>query len=76
MILGAGRNRVTDNVDPGVGIALHKKVGDPVDPGESLATIHYNDRGRLDAALARLHGGFEVTDQPVARGPLFREVIE
>ncbi|MEO5761613.1 MAG: thymidine phosphorylase [Vicinamibacteria bacterium] len=76
MILGAGRNRVTDNVDPGVGIALHKKVGDPVDRGESVATIHYNDRVRLDAALGRLQGGFEVNDRPVARAPLFREVIE
>jgi pyrimidine-nucleoside phosphorylase len=76
MILGAGRNKVTDPVDHGVGIELHRKVGDAVDEGDLLATLHYNDRSRLEAALVKLDHGFEVGDGIVSPVPLFRQVIQ
>ena len=46
VILGGGRERKEDSVDPAVGIVLHKKVGDAVAAGEPLATIHYNSEAR------------------------------
>ena len=50
VILGGGRERKEDSVDPAVGFVLHKKVGDAVSSGESLCTVHYNSdalaRGR------------------------------
>ena len=39
VILGGGRERKEDSVDPAVGIVLHKKVGDRIVAGEPLATI-------------------------------------
>jgi pyrimidine-nucleoside phosphorylase len=76
MILGAGRNTVTDRIDPAVGIELSRKVGDPVDEGDLLATLHFNEPARLDAALARLSGAFEIASQPVPPPPLVRRIIE
>lgn len=76
MILGAGRNTVTDQVDPSVGIGLSRKTGDPVEKGDLLATLHYNDAAKLDAALVRMQGVFEIGSEPVARQPLVRRVIE
>ena len=76
MILGAGRNTVADKVDPAVGIELALKVGDAVSRGDLLATLHFNDQARLDAALVRLDGAFEIAAEPVPAHPLVRRVIE
>jgi pyrimidine-nucleoside phosphorylase len=43
--LGAGRARVEDPVDHGVGLVVHRKVGEPVEAGEPLCTIHHGARG-------------------------------
>ncbi|SJZ66632.1 pyrimidine-nucleoside phosphorylase [Pilibacter termitis] len=43
MKLGAGREKKEDDIDFAVGILLHKKVGDYVEVGESLLTIHANN---------------------------------
>ncbi|MBK5256356.1 MAG: thymidine phosphorylase, partial [Vicinamibacteria bacterium] len=76
MSLGAGRNTLVDAIDPAVGIALGRKVGDPVTKGDLLATLHYNDKARLDAALSRLKDGFEIEAEPPSARPLVRRVIE
>ncbi len=76
MLLGAGRNTVADRIDPAVGIELGRKVGDAVEKGDVLATLHFNDQARLDAALARLEGAFEIAADPVPPRPLVRQVIE
>jgi pyrimidine-nucleoside phosphorylase len=51
--LGAGRRTKEEAIDPAVGFYVHKKPGDHVDAGESIATIHYNDAKRRDACMAR-----------------------
>lgn len=42
MMLGAGRQTKEDMIDLSVGIVLNKKVGDEVNAGESILTIHIN----------------------------------
>lgn len=42
--LGAGRLTKDDVINPGVGIVLHKKVGDKVLAGDSLASVYYDDK--------------------------------
>ena len=46
MHLGGGRVTKDSAIDLSVGVVLHKKVGDRVEPGESLATIHASDPPR------------------------------
>ena len=76
MLLGAGRNTVADHVDPAVGIELRRKVGDKVDKGDLLATLHYNDRGKLDLALGRLAHAFDIAEEAPSPSPMVRKVIE
>ena len=76
MLLGAGRNTLTDKIDPAVGIELRPKVGEAVDKDDLLATLHFNDQARLDLALARLSDAFEIGAEPVLPHPLIKRVIE
>ena len=46
MMLGAGRATKDSEIDLAVGLTLHKKIGDPVEKGEPLATIHANRESR------------------------------
>ena len=48
--LGAGRAKKSDAVDHAVGFVIHKKVGDQVQKGEPLFTIHANDKAKLAEA--------------------------
>jgi len=75
VLLGAGRIRKSDPIDHGVGIIVHHKVGDRVQEGDPLFTIHANDRALLDEACARLLSGHICSDDPVEPLPLFYGVV-
>jgi pyrimidine-nucleoside phosphorylase len=76
VILGGGRERKEDSVDPGVGIVLHKKVGDAVASGEPLATIYYNDE-RLDRARQMIATACVIADEASStKRPLIHRVIQ
>jgi pyrimidine-nucleoside phosphorylase len=76
VILGGGRERKEDSVDPTVGIVLHKKVGDAVSKGEPLATIHYNAEARAGRARQLLEESYRIADAPLSeRRPLIHRVI-
>jgi pyrimidine-nucleoside phosphorylase len=76
VILGGGRERKEDSVDPAVGIVLHKKVGDAVSAGEELATIYYNAEARAARARQLLEGSYQIADLPAReKRPLIHRVI-
>ena len=62
--LGAGRDRVEDPVDFGVGVVVRAKPGTEVRAGDALLDVHYRERARLDAALALLSRAATVGDAP------------
>lgn len=77
VILGGGRERKEDSVDPAVGIVLHKKVGNPVTSGEPLATIHYNGDACLQRAQRLIANSYLLADVPPAiKRPLIHRVIQ
>jgi len=76
VILGGGRERKEDSVDPAVGIVLHKKVGDRVAIGEPLATIYFNAEARAVRARQLIEASFEVSPAaPAVKRRLIHRVI-
>jgi len=76
VILGGGRERKEDTVDPSVGIVLHKKVGDHVAAGEPLATIYYNAEARAERARELIVESCQISETvPSSQRPLIHQVI-
>ena len=76
VILGGGRERKEDSIDPAVGIVLHKKVGDRVETGEAIATVHYNEESRAERAKQLIVQSCEVAEIPPShKRPLIHRVI-
>jgi pyrimidine-nucleoside phosphorylase/thymidine phosphorylase len=76
VVLGGGREKKEDSVDPAVGIVLHKKVGDAVALREPLCTVHYNADALGERAKDMLLRSYHIADAPPAgRRPLVHRVI-
>jgi pyrimidine-nucleoside phosphorylase len=75
MVLGAGRDRVEDAIDPAVGVVVRVRVGDTVRPGDALVELHSRDGGKVAAARELIRAGCVIADAPPAIGPLVLEVI-
>jgi pyrimidine-nucleoside phosphorylase len=69
--LGAGRTKKGDPVDHAVGIIIHHKVGDQVQAGEALFTVHANEQGKLAEAVESVRRAFKWSDTAVEKLPLF-----
>ncbi|MBP7688949.1 MAG: pyrimidine-nucleoside phosphorylase [Thermoflexales bacterium] len=73
--LGAGRAQKDDAIDHAVGIILHVKVGQSIERGQPLFTIHANDQAQAIATEARLRGAIQFSAEPVPPLPLFYGVV-
>jgi pyrimidine-nucleoside phosphorylase len=75
-MLGGGREKKEDSIDHGVGLEFHKRIGDRVEKGERLVSIHYNASARLDDAKKRIVKSFLIGETaPSGKRPLIRRVI-
>jgi pyrimidine-nucleoside phosphorylase len=75
-MLGGGREKKEDAIDPGVGIEFHKRIGDAVKKGESLATIHYNADAKIGEAKTMVAASYFVgPEAPREKRPLIRRII-
>jgi pyrimidine-nucleoside phosphorylase len=74
-MLGSGREKKENAVDPAAGLTLEMKVGDAVKVGEVLCTAHYNLDSRLGEAMALLENSFEIGSAAPPVSPLVRKVI-
>ncbi|KMK69377.1 thymidine phosphorylase [Bacillus safensis] len=61
MILGAGRATKEDDIDLSVGIMLNKKVGERVEKGDSLVTLHAN-REDVANVMEKIYDNIRIAD--------------
>jgi len=75
MLLGAGRRTKEDRIDRAVGIVLHKKVGDRVEAGEPLATLHVNREEEMEAARRAVLEACHIGPERQPQRPLVLGVV-
>ncbi len=75
MLLGAGRDRVEDVIDPAVGAMVLATRGDQVRAGDPLVELHYRDGSRLEAALGLLQSACVLAEAPPAPQSLILETL-
>lgn len=74
MILGAGRATKESVIDLAVGIELRKKIGDYVNQGEPLLTLHSNQEN-VDECLKRVYESYKISDEEVSAPTLIYKEI-
>jgi pyrimidine-nucleoside phosphorylase len=70
MALGAGRECVEDTIDPGAGMVLAARVGDRVEVGGVLCTLHARSEALLDVGEKRFVLALRIGEERVGRRPL------
>src|SRR6185437_608534 len=74
--LGGGREKKEDTIDHGVGLEFHKRIGDPVEKGEPLVTIHYNSGAKLAEAQSLIAASYQIGESaPGQKRPLIRRIL-
>ncbi len=74
--LGAGRAGPGDPVQPGAGVQIHRRPGEPVAAGDTLFTLYTDTPERLTPARAELDGGWIIGPRAPTLGPLIIDRID
>lgn len=74
MVLGAGRETKEDDINPAVGLILHKKIGDYVVKGDVIATLYYDGDEKLESSLALMNEAYKYSPEKVETSPVVKEI--
>lgn len=76
MLLGAGRRTKEDTIDLAVGLYVHKKVGDKVQIGDVLCTIHMNDNTHIDEVKRVINNSIVIETTERKKPSLLLDIIK
>jgi len=74
-MMGAGRNRKEDVIDPAVGVILEVKAGEKVDAGSVLCRLYYTSEENLDEAADLVEDAFRISGNRPDDRELILEVV-
>ena len=74
-MIGAGRDKKEDSIDPAVGIILEVKMGEKVDAGSVLCRLYYTKEDRVDEAAEMVEDAFRISAQKPDERELILEVV-
>jgi len=73
-LLGGGKFKLTDKIDPAVGIEIHAKIGDKVQKDQPIFTMHVNNKG-IDEATIKLTNSLSITQNLISKPVICLEKI-
>ena len=75
VLLGAGRTKKEDDIDPRVGIILCKKTADRVQNGDILAYVHASDEKKAEEAIQIVNDAYEFSKKQVKKTSSVLEIL-
>jgi len=73
---GAGRRVKEDTIDYGSGFVFNTKVGDRIEKGQTIVTVHSDRPERTPAVLERLGQAISIGPRPVAGPRMIRYLVD
>ncbi len=73
--LGGGRQKKGDPIDHRVGLVVHAKVGDRLEPGAPICTVHAVTEDAAAGIRAEIEAAFQLVDTPVEPLPIVYERV-
>ena len=74
-MIGAGRDKKEDGIDPAVGVILETKVGQKMDAGSILCRIYYTDEANVEEAAEMVEDAFRISQNTPDERELILEVV-
>ena len=74
-MIGAGRDRKDDAIDPAVGIILEVKTGEKVEAGSVLCRLYYTKDDHVEDAAGIVEDAFRISSQRPEERELILEVV-
>ena len=75
MHLGGGRATKESEIDLSVGVYMHKKVGDKVSVGDSLATVHASSMEKAEEAASLIRRSYDIVPEPVIKPKFIKGIV-
>ena len=76
MLLGGGRAKKEDSIDYGVGVVVHKKVGDFVKIDDIIATIYANDLTKFEDVKTTILNAYKMSKEQVGKPTLIYDIVK
>jgi thymidine phosphorylase len=73
--LGGGRRRPTDAIDFAVGLTDLVELGQPLQAGQAMATVHARTREAAEQAVREVQAAYTIADAAPAANPIVYRTI-
>ncbi len=76
VIIGAGRGKIDDKIDPKAGIIFYPKIGDKINKGDVIAELHTSSKEKMREAERKIYNSLRFSEGKVKRLRLVKRIIE
>ncbi len=74
-VMGAGRQRVEDELDHSVGFVLPIRIGDRVDENTVFCELHARTEADAERAERAIRAAVQISEDPCSKAPVFYAVV-
>lgn len=74
--IGGGRTKAEDSIDPAVGFACEKYIGDEIRSGEPLGILFCRDENQAHLISEKLQNAYKISESHPQKIELIREIVD